>query len=148
LLAEHFRSKIISHSQNAASAAKQAQLRETIGRFNGSEPCALHRSRGVRSGFWLLGARHDPGGGQTIPKSLQEDGPDEFIKQRKNNWTVGLVGGAFDGGYLRLADELGKVVDDGDQLRVVPVITHSAAGNLQDLLYPALPLPGGFWRAT
>ena len=97
-------------------------------------------------GFLALGMTQV--GGQTIPKSLQEGGPDEFIKQRKNNWTVGLVGSAFDGGYLRLADELGKVVDDGDQLRVIPVITHSAAGNLQDLLYPALPLPGAFWRAT
>jgi len=57
-------------------------------------------------------------------------------------------GGAFDGGYLRLADELGKVVDDGDQLRVIPAITYGAAGNLQDRLYPALPLPGAFWRAT
>jgi hypothetical protein len=70
------------------------------------------------------------------------------IKQRKSNWTLGLVGGAFDGGYLRLADELGKVVDDGDQLRVIPAITYGAAGNLQDRLYPALPLPGAFRRAT
>jgi len=75
-------------------------------------------------------------GGQIIPKSLREGGPDEFTRQLKNNWTVGLVGGAFDGGYLRLADELGKVLDDGDPLRV---ITHGAAGNLQDLLCPALP---------
>jgi len=87
-------------------------------------------------------------GGQIIPKSLREGGPDEFTRQLKNNWTVGLVGGAFDGGYLRLADELGKVVDDGDQLRVIPAITYGAAGNLQDRLYPALPLPGAFWRAT
>ncbi len=76
-------------------------------------------------GFLALGMTQV--GGQTIPKSLQEGGPDEFIKHRKNNWTVGLVGGAFDGGYLRLADELGKVVDGGDQLRVIPVITHGAA---------------------
>jgi hypothetical protein len=33
-------------------------------------------------------------------------------------------------------------------LRRIPVITHGAAGNLKDLLYPALPLPGAFWRAT
>src|SRR5215831_1673663 len=74
-------------------------------------------------------------GSQTIPKSLQEGGPEDVLKQRENNWTVGLAGGAFDGTYLRLADELGKVLDDGDQLRVLPVITHGAAGNLQDLLY-------------
>jgi TRAP-type uncharacterized transport system substrate-binding protein len=73
--------------------------------------------------------------GQAIPKSLQEGGPEEIIKQRENNWTVGLAGGAFDGTYLRFADELGKVLDDGDELRVLPVITHGAASNLQDLLY-------------
>jgi len=97
-------------------------------------------------GFLALGMTQV--GGQTIPKSLQEGRPDEFIKQRKNNWTVGLVGGAFDGAYLRLADGLGKVVDDGDQLRMIRVIAHGAACNRQDLLYPALPLPGAFWRAT
>src|SRR5258708_12162329 len=73
--------------------------------------------------------------GQTIPKSLQEGGPEEVIKQRENNWTVGLAGGAFDGTYMRFADEIGKVLDDGDQLRVLPVISRGAAGNLEDLLY-------------
>ena len=67
--------------------------------------------------------------GQTIPKSLQEGGPEDVIKQRENNWTVGLAGGAFDGTYLRFADELGKVLDDGDQLRVLPIISRGAAGN-------------------
>jgi hypothetical protein len=148
LLAEHFRPRIISHSQNAASAAKQAQLRETIGRFNGERTVPFIVAGALAAAFGFLALGMTQVGGQTIPKSLQEGGPDEFIKQRKNNWTVGLVGGAFDGGYLRLADELGKVVDDGDQLRVIPVITHGAAGNLKDLLYPALPLPGAFWRAT
>jgi TRAP-type uncharacterized transport system substrate-binding protein len=74
-------------------------------------------------------------GGQTIPKSLQEGGPEEAIKQRQNNWTIGLAGGAFDGTYLRFADEIGKVLDDGDELRVLPIISHGAAANLQDLLY-------------
>ena len=35
--------------------------------------------------------------GQTAPKSLQEGGFDDIIKQRENYWTVGLAGGAFDG---------------------------------------------------
>jgi TRAP-type uncharacterized transport system substrate-binding protein len=73
--------------------------------------------------------------GQTIPKSLQEGGPEDVIKQRENNWTVGLAGGAMDGTYLRLADELGKVLDDGERLRVLPIISRGAAGNLEDLLY-------------
>ncbi len=73
--------------------------------------------------------------GQAIPKSLQEGGPEEMLKQRENNWTVGVAGGLMDGTYLRWADELGKVLDDGDQLRVLPIITRGAASNLDDLLY-------------
>jgi len=73
--------------------------------------------------------------GQTIPKSLQEGGPEEILKQRQNNWTVGVAGGNMDGTYLRFADELGKVLDDGDELRVLPTISRGAAANLQDLLY-------------
>ncbi len=76
-----------------------------------------------------------PAGGQNFPKSLQEGGPEDVIKQRQNNWTVGVAGGNMDGTYLRFADELGKVLDDGDELRVLPIISRGAAANLQDLLY-------------
>ncbi len=72
---------------------------------------------------------------QAIPKTLQEGGPEEVLKQRLNNWTVGIAGGNMDGTYLRFADELGKVLDDGDALRVIPFISRGAAANLQDLLY-------------
>jgi TRAP-type uncharacterized transport system substrate-binding protein len=73
--------------------------------------------------------------GQTIPRSLQEGGPEDILKQRANYWTVGIAGGNMDGTYLRFADELGKVLDDGDELRVIPMISRGAAANLQDLLY-------------
>jgi TRAP-type uncharacterized transport system substrate-binding protein len=87
---------------------------------------------GLAFGLWV-GIAHV--GGQTIPKSLQEGGPEETIKQRENNWTVGVAGGLMDGTYLRWADELGKVLDDGDRLRVLPIISRGAASNLEDLLY-------------
>jgi TRAP-type uncharacterized transport system substrate-binding protein len=74
-------------------------------------------------------------GSQTIPRPLQESGPEGIIKWRENNWTVGVAGGNMDGTYLRFADELGKVLDDGDELRVLPTISRGAAANLQDLLY-------------
>src|SRR5215467_8322482 len=76
-----------------------------------------------------------PAASQNIPKSLQEGGPEEAIKQRQNNWTIGVAGGNMDGTYLRFADEIGKVLDDGDELRVLPTISRGAAANLQDLLY-------------
>ena len=75
--------------------------------------------------------------GQTIMKLPQDGGaPEEILKQRQNNWTVTIAGGAMDGTYLRWADEIGKVLDDGDQLRVIPLVTRGGgAGNLEDLLY-------------
>ncbi|HLK82619.1 MAG TPA: TAXI family TRAP transporter solute-binding subunit [Xanthobacteraceae bacterium] len=87
---------------------------------------------GLAFGLWVSIAQVD---GQTIPKTLQEGGPEDVIKLRQNNWTVGVAGGNMDGTYLRFADELGKVLDDGDELRVLPIISRGAAANLQDLLY-------------
>ena len=79
--------------------------------------------------------RIDVANAQTIPKSIQQGGSDTVIKQRKNAWTVGIAGGLIDGTYMRFADELGKVLDDGDNLRVLPMVSYGAASNLDDLLY-------------
>jgi TRAP-type uncharacterized transport system substrate-binding protein len=78
-----------------------------------------------------------PAGGQAIqlPKTLQEGGAEEAVKQRVNQWVIGVVGGTMDSSYLRFADELGRVLDDGDELRVLPIVSRGAASNLQDLLY-------------
>jgi TRAP-type uncharacterized transport system substrate-binding protein len=48
---------------------------------------------------------------------------------------VGIAGGLIDGTYMRFADELAKVLDDGDNLRILPLVSYGAASNLDDLLY-------------
>jgi uncharacterized protein len=72
---------------------------------------------------------------QTVPKSLEQGGTAAELKQRKNAWTVGLAGGQLSGTYMTFADELAQVLDDGDNLRVLPTVTYGAASNLDDLLY-------------
>src|SRR6266478_7793750 len=79
--------------------------------------------------------RIDGANAQTIPKSIQQGGSDAAMKERKNAWTVGVAGGLIDGTYMRFADELGKVLDDGDNLRILPIVSYGAASNLDDLLY-------------
>jgi TRAP-type uncharacterized transport system substrate-binding protein len=54
---------------------------------------------------------------------------------RLNNWTVGVAGGLLEGTFIRFAAELAKALDDGDNLRVLPIVTFGAAGNVGDLLY-------------
>ena len=71
---------------------------------------------------------------QSIPSSLQ-GGAESTLKNTKNMWTVGVAGGLLDGTYMRLVDEMAKVLDDGDNLRVLPIVSYGAASNLDDLLY-------------
>ena len=82
-------------------------------------------------GTELVGSAH----AQVIPKSLEQGGPDAALRQRKNDWTVGVAGGQLSGTYMTFADELAQVLDDGDNLRVIPIVTYGAASNLDDLLY-------------
>jgi TRAP-type uncharacterized transport system substrate-binding protein len=72
---------------------------------------------------------------QTVPKSLAEGGTDAAMRVRKNNWTVGVAGGQLSGTYMTFANELAEVLDDGDNLRIIPIVTYGAASNLDDLLY-------------
>lgn len=55
--------------------------------------------------------------------------------QRINNWTVGLAGGLLEGTFVRYAADIAKVLDDGDNLRVLPIVSYGAVGNVSDLLY-------------
>src|SRR5918993_5753839 len=51
-----------------------------------------------------------------------------------NAGTVGLAGGLLEGTFIRYAADIAKVLDDGDKLRVVPLVTYGAVGNVTDLL--------------
>ena len=52
-----------------------------------------------------------------------------------NAWTVSIAGGLLEGTFIRFAAELAKALDDGDNLRILPIVTYGAAENLSDLLY-------------
>ena len=57
------------------------------------------------------------------------------VRDRMNAWTVGLAAGLPEGAPLRFATELARVLDDGDDMRVVPLITRGISDNMKDLLY-------------
>ena len=56
-------------------------------------------------------------------------------KQKMNAWTIGLAGGLLEGAPLRLAADIARVVDDGPNLHVLPIVTRGATENLNSLLY-------------
>jgi TRAP-type uncharacterized transport system substrate-binding protein len=55
--------------------------------------------------------------------------------QESNEWTVGIAGGLLEGTNIRFAAEMAKVLDDRPSLRVLPMVTYGALGNVEDLLY-------------
>jgi len=52
-----------------------------------------------------------------------------------NAGTVGVISGGVDGTYIRIATDLAAVLDDGDYLRVLPVVGKGSRQNISDLLY-------------
>jgi TRAP-type uncharacterized transport system substrate-binding protein len=56
-------------------------------------------------------------------------------KEAINSWTVGLAAGRTEGAPLQFAAELARVVDDGDNMRVLPIVTRGIFDNVFDLLY-------------
>ena len=52
-----------------------------------------------------------------------------------NNWTVGLASGLPEGTFIRFGAEIARNLNDGDELRVIPMITYGATDNVKDLLY-------------
>jgi len=58
----------------------------------------------------------------------------ETQKGQMNAWTVDLAGGLPEGAPIRLAAEMARVVDDGPNLHVLPIVTKGATENLNSLL--------------
>jgi TRAP-type uncharacterized transport system substrate-binding protein len=63
--------------------------------------------------------------------------PTTFEQQqdKMNAWTVGLAAGLLEGAPIRLATEMARVVDDGPNLHVLPIVTRGPTENLNALLY-------------
>src|SRR3569832_1457480 len=70
-------------------------------------------------------------------KSRAEQGASAHATEmdKMNAWTVGLAGGLLEGAPIRLAAEIARVVDDGPNLHVLPIVTRGATENMNALLY-------------
>jgi TRAP-type uncharacterized transport system substrate-binding protein len=55
-------------------------------------------------------------------------------QEKMNAWTVGLAAGQLEGAPIRFAAEIARVVDDGPNLTVLPIVTRGPVENLNALL--------------
>jgi TRAP-type uncharacterized transport system substrate-binding protein len=57
------------------------------------------------------------------------------IRDRLNAWTIGLAGGLLEGAPIHFATDIARVVSDGGQVQVLPIVTRGPTENINDLLY-------------
>jgi hypothetical protein len=67
-----------------------------------------------------------------VPAVRRASPPSE--KEKINAWSVGLAGGLLEGPPIRLAAEMARVVDDGPNLHVLPIVTRGPTENVNSLL--------------
>src|SRR3954447_2320396 len=81
------------------------------------------------------------GGGEALAQKKAVPGkpnpppPEAQMKNKINEWTLGLAGGLLEGAPIRLATEIARVVNDGENLHVLPIVTRGPTENLNDLLF-------------
>jgi TRAP-type uncharacterized transport system substrate-binding protein len=61
--------------------------------------------------------------------------PELLAIEKLNAWTVGLAAGQLEGAPIRFATDIARVVDDGDNLHLLPIVTRGPAENVEALLY-------------
>jgi TRAP-type uncharacterized transport system substrate-binding protein len=57
------------------------------------------------------------------------------LRSRINQWSVTILGGYNTGVLIRMAVDLQTAFEDGDNLRILPIVSHGAKQNVLDLLY-------------
>jgi TRAP-type uncharacterized transport system substrate-binding protein len=70
---------------------------------------------------------------RTQPTALTE-GETESLT-RANAWTIGIVGGMIEGAPIRFATDIQIALDDGDNLRILPIVSRGVKQNVLDILY-------------
>ena len=55
--------------------------------------------------------------------------------EQVNGGTVGIISGAITGTYARIATDLSAVLDNGNELRVLPIMGKGSVQNITDILY-------------
>ena len=68
---------------------------------------------------------------QNAPAARSE----QQIRDRVNAGTVGLAGGLLEGAPIRFATEIARVVNESNQIHVLPIVTRGPTENVNDLLY-------------
>jgi len=69
------------------------------------------------------------------PAAAQTGADYQEMVERVNRGTVRVISGGIGGTYIRIATDLASVLNDGNRLRVLPIVGQGSVQNITDLLY-------------
>jgi TRAP-type uncharacterized transport system substrate-binding protein len=67
------------------------------------------------------------------PNALISGDSAEVLKM--NEWTLGFAAGLLEGTFIRFAAEMARALNDGDEMRIMPIVSPGANDNIKYLLY-------------
>ncbi|MFN3743700.1 MAG: TAXI family TRAP transporter solute-binding subunit [Hyphomicrobiaceae bacterium] len=101
-----------------------------------SKPCVSRTALAVLlcAGLLVFAGVSPDAQAQTAPKAPRL-GPLEQMRAQINENVVTIISGNPNGGYLGIAYDIAAVTDDGDNLRVLPIVGKGAVQNVRDILF-------------
>jgi TRAP transporter TAXI family solute receptor len=76
----------------------------------------------------------NPAGGQTPKGPKTPAFSHRVVREKANQNLLMLLGGTLGGPYIQMAQDIARVVSDGDHLRVLPIAGDGAMKNVRDVL--------------
>jgi TRAP transporter TAXI family solute receptor len=70
----------------------------------------------------------------SLTRSLSAEEP-ATQREQINKGTVSIISGGINGTYIRVATDLASVLDDGNKLRVLPIMGKGSVQNIDDILF-------------
>src|SRR5215213_8221462 len=67
--------------------------------------------------------------------NAQSASSEQQIREKLNAGTVGLAAGLLEGAPIRFATEIARVVNESNQVHVLPIVTRGPTENVNSLLY-------------
>ena len=82
-------------------------------------------------------AVHAPAFSQPVPavKPAPPPSPESQYRHVMNNNTITILGASLSGAYIKIVEDIAKAVNDGEKLRVLPIVGDGGSQNIKDLLY-------------
>jgi TRAP transporter TAXI family solute receptor len=71
---------------------------------------------------------------QAVPEST-DDTKHQKVKEQINGGAVSIISGGIAGTYIRFAADMASVLDDGNNLRILPIIGKGSVQNIMDVLF-------------